>query len=239
MAMKIEGQRSYSVGRDVLWPILSDPVTVGRLLPGCEVFEPVAPDLYRLVADIRLGRAVTRVAGAVSVTRIDPYRSLAFLAQGQSPNAPAECRGRIELKDAGDGAATLAYEVVLAPGEALSISPRMLETTVRAFIRRALDVLEQEAAIRTHVYTTTTPTADTTIRSTSPDAAIRRLAFARRVLGLGLLMLIIWFLSRGRERLDARRTRQQVTEVVEQVLEQVDFPLAERTGSREAAQSRP
>ncbi len=233
--MKIEGQRSYSVGRDVLWSILSDPVSVGRLLPGCEVFEPVGSDLYRLVVDIRLGRVVERVAGAVSVTHIEPYRSLAFLAQGQSPGAPAECRGRIELKDAGDDAATLIYEVTLAPGEALSTSPRMLETTARAFVRRALDALEQEAAIRTRVYTTTTRTVEPIIRSTPPDAAIRRLAFARRVLGLGLLVLIVWFLSRGRERLDARRAGRQAAEIVEQILEQVDLPPVERPESRGAA----
>lgn len=224
--MKIEGQRSYSVGRDVLWSILNDPVAVSRLLPGCQAFEPVSPDVYRLVVDVRLGRAVERLAGTLSSTQVDPYRSLTFLARSESPSGPAECRGRVELKDAGDSAATLAYEAVLTPGEGLSISSRMLETTARAFARRALDALEQEAAIRTRVYTTTTQTMDTTTRSTPPDVAIHRLAFARRVLGLGLIVLVAWILSRSVERLNARRTRRQIAEVVEQVLEQVELPPA-------------
>jgi carbon monoxide dehydrogenase subunit G len=234
-AMKIEGQRSYSAEREAIWSILNDPITMRRILPGCETLEPIAPDTYHLTVDVRLGRAVERLSGTVSLSEVEPYRSLAFQIVGQSPGVSTEGRGQIELRDAGEGTTLLAYEATLMPSATLSISPRLLETTARAFARRALDALERETIIRTRVYTTTTTPMDTPAPQMPTDVAIRRLAFVRRVLGLGVIVMMAWLLSRSLERWNARRARRQIVEVVEQVLEQVDSTAAESPIARDIA----
>ncbi len=219
--MKIEGKRVYAAEAESLWALLHDPVTLSRILPGCDHLEAIGPDEYQIRLSVRVGQAVEYLDGLLRLVPVTPLQMIDFRAEGTSADrsASVSCRGRITIDRPADNLAGLSYEADITPGGRLSsVSQRLLQTTARAFARRCLEGMEKQVAVRTRVYTTTT--ISPSIVATAPTGdSIHRVAQARRWLTLTGLLVIGLALWRS---IDRRRTREITTQVLEVLSEAAD-----------------
>ncbi len=224
--MKVEGRHSFAASAELLWALLSDPLALRQLLPGCEAFEAVAANEYRATVRLRVGAATERFDGMLLLEHAVPFTRFDFRAVGESAGGLVNCRGRVYLEDsAGDGGSarhtSLCYEAEIDVGGRLAtLSDRLLETTARAFARRTLEGLERHVEMRTRIYTTTVdlPEAIAPASATTPH----RLVAVGGVAGLLAALLALVLLLRG---LDRRRTRRIAREVAD-LLEQAHAPGA-------------
>jgi carbon monoxide dehydrogenase subunit G len=214
--MRIEGRETYPAHPEVIWSLIGEPGTVERLLPGCELVEPVAPDQYRLELKPRIGKATEPLSATLNLERVTSL-GFDFRAAAQGHSGALNLRGHVSLEDQGADCTALSYVVDIDGDQFPAVSPRMLETTARAFARRSLEALDKQVAVRTRVYTTSTLRPE-------PDAPLIRqdLAMLRRLLAAALLLTIL-LLWRG---LGRRRTQQVAREVAAQLEELEDGPLA-------------
>lgn len=202
--MKIEGQKTFSAGSEVIWSLLFDPLTLENIIPGCRSFIPAGSDEYRLAVDVRIGQPLEHFEGGLRFERIVPRRSFSFVAEGGNPDGAVSCRGDVVLEDLGPDLAALSYVIdVETSGRPATITARMMQTTTRSFIRRSFEALERQVSARTRVYTTSAPmNVDIPpYSSVHPDYSIVR----RRLLIVLTAILIVLLL---RQRAGGRRVRQ-------------------------------
>lgn len=215
--MRIEGQQSFAAGQEALWSLLQDPVILPRLLPGCESLEAVSTHEYRGTLILRVGQAVESFTGVLSLERLSPPHSFDFRAEGRNSDGAASARGHITLQTDGPETTTLVYNAEFdVTGRPSSVSPRMLQTTARAFARRALESLQQQVAIRTRVYTTTTTRAEPAAAAAPSSTAIDHLVFQRRVAMVICTLLAALFVMRRAGRQRERLVAQPVAELLDQ-----------------------
>lgn len=211
--MKLQGRHTFAAGREVVWGVLYDPIVLESVLPGCEAFEAVAPDEYRVTLHLRVGAIDDRFTGTLWLERVTPFVGFDFQADGESPNGLVNSHGRIYLEEAAEGGTSLCYEADLEVGGRLStVTARLVETTARAFARRCLEGLERQVEMRTRIYTSSAAP----IATTPTGATVARLAGARRGATLLGILLAVVFLLRGLDRRRTQRLARQVADLLAQ-----------------------
>lgn len=216
--MRIEGQHTYPTTRDVLWSLLHDPLTLARVLPGCESLEATSPEDFRGTFTVRLGQSVETFTGTLSLSRAIPPHSYDFHASGNNPDGALACRGRVTLRAEGPESTTLTYEAdVDVSGRPAQLTERMRQTTARSFARRSLEALDQQVAIRTRVYTTTAGyVAGNRHDHVASSKSLERLVFRRRLITVAIFLLVTLFISRRAGNRRERLVTEQVTEMLNQ-----------------------
>ncbi len=192
--MRYEGQHTYPAAPETLRLLLNDPVALRSIIPGCQTLEATGPNDYRLRLTLRLGQNIETFDGALTLEQTTPAGDITFHAAGTVANTAVTVRGRLALDESPDGQTRLTYEVDAAADAPPAISPRLLQTTGRAFVRRCLEHLERQIAIRTRVYTTS---AAMPLVAASDGVAQQRAAVRRRLSIVAVLVLLALLLGRG------------------------------------------
>lgn len=145
--MRIEGSEHVNVEPGVLFPLLRDANALRRFLPGAEELTEMAPDEYRLYVRQRLGPYNDLFTGTLHLSEKNTEGCLRVIANLESPNGMLRLAGDLQLEETADKNTLLRYEGDLELGGRLtSVSPRLLETTVNAYLRRIFEALERETA---------------------------------------------------------------------------------------------
>lgn len=217
--MRMEGRFTFAASRAVVWGLLYDPVILERILPGCEAFEAVATDEYRITLYLRAGPISDRFVGTLRLDRVEPFTGFDFQADGESPNGLVNCRGRAYLETGEEGRTVLCYEAnVYAGGRLASVSGRLLETTARAFARRCLEGLERQVDMRTRIYTSSLAAAPPTTLSPTGSTIARLGALRRGAMALLAVFTLAFFL-RAVDRRRTQRLARQLATLLEQAPE--------------------
>lgn len=207
--MKISGRQLLPVETDTLWAILHDPLALKEILPGCDSLDSVGPDEYRVTLMLRIGTVTERFTGLLRLHQVNAYSDMDFQAEGESSNGMVSCRGRLFLETQPGVDTALCYEADIDVGGRLAqISPRLLETTARAFARRCQEGLEKQSTLRTKIFSTTTST--TPLPPAPQSNTVELVDRLRRmtmwiVIPLGFVLLM---------RIVGRRQARQVAETV-------------------------
>lgn len=192
--MKVEGSDLIPAEPSLIWPLLMDANALRRMLPGCEVLNGMGSNEYRLTVRQRLGPYEDLFGGTLFLSEKDTDSSLHAVANLESPNGMIRIAGDIQLDSAGEGSTLLRYEgEIEVGGRLMSVSPRLLETTANAYIRRTLEAMERETAVpqpyslRTPPITSTAETSRSELAIHVPSWAVAILAAATGALALRLL----------------------------------------------------
>jgi carbon monoxide dehydrogenase subunit G len=200
--MKIEGSYTYPADPVVVWSVVSEPGMAARILPGCQVLEPLDSRHYRAVLSQRVGKVIEQLAVALALTEVTPNQALEFQAGVNSLSGSMKVNGRISLAQPELGCTELSYEAEVTEDQFIGVSSRMLTTTMRAFARRSLEALDRQLAVRTRVYSTTVQPEEPASTAALDD----RLATLRHIVAAIVLILAFVLMGRGIKR---RRGRQE------------------------------
>lgn len=192
--MRFEGQQTYAAAPETLRLLLNDPVALREIIPGCQNLEATGPNEYQVRLTLRIGQNIETFEGMLKLDQATPTGDITFHVVGATSTA-VTARGRLAFDQQSDGETRVTYEAEAAADGPPAVSPRLMQTTGRAFVRRCLQNLERQVAIRTRVYTTVT--AAPAVVVAPPGAAWQRAEMRRRLSVVAVLALLILLLGRG------------------------------------------
>ncbi|GJM42493.1 MAG: hypothetical protein DHS20C20_27750 [Ardenticatenaceae bacterium] len=146
--MKIEGSYPFAAPRDVVWPILLDPVVLANVMPGCEALETVGENQYHGILKIKVGPVQGKFQGDIVLADISSPESCTITVNGKGAPGFVKGTGSLHLEADGD-MTTLHYSGDAQVGGRLaSVGQRLLDTSANAIIRQSLEGLGQQVQAR-------------------------------------------------------------------------------------------
>jgi len=147
--MKLSGSYTFSAPREEVWELLNDPVTLQRIIPGCERLEQIGEDLY--AADIKLGLAGVRgdYSGTVRIADQRPPEHYQLEGDGRGKPGFAKGVGTVELTADADDKTTMRYKAdAQVGGPVAGIGQRLIEGAAKSIINQSLKALAAELETR-------------------------------------------------------------------------------------------
>ncbi len=140
--MKVEGSHEFAAPRDVVWPMLLDPVVLAQILPDCERLEQVGENQYEGAMKIKIGPVQGTFDGTIALSDLQEPESATIAVTGQGAPGFVNGTGHMRLEENGDGS-ILRYEGDAQIGGRLAaVGQRLLDASTRAIIRTGLDGLD-------------------------------------------------------------------------------------------------
>lgn len=145
--MKIEGSEHYPVESNRLLALLKDASVLRRVLPGCTALSAISSDEYRLEVQQRVGPYDDLFTGILSLQESELGDGLGISADVESANGLIHFSGHVDLDPTGEAETFLHYNGIFeVEGQLATVTPRLLQTTANAYVRRLLEALENEIA---------------------------------------------------------------------------------------------
>jgi carbon monoxide dehydrogenase subunit G len=146
--MKIEGSYPFAAPRDVIWPMLLDPIVLANVMPGCELLEPTGENQYHGTLKIKVGPVQGKFQGDVALDNINGPEGYTITVNGKGAPGFVKGTGSVRLEE--DGTMTILHYSGDAQvgGRLASVGQRLLDTSANAVIRQSLEGLGQQVQAR-------------------------------------------------------------------------------------------
>lgn len=150
--MKMTGEQSIAVPRQLAWEGLNDPEVLRQCIPGCQSLEKDGEDRFKAVVAIKIGPIGARFQGAVTLADLDPPNGYTLVGEGQGGAAGfAKGSARVRLTEAG-GTTLLSYEVdAQVGGRMAQLGGAVIDATAKqlagTFFRRFGEVVAPPVAV--------------------------------------------------------------------------------------------
>jgi 2-furoyl-CoA dehydrogenase large subunit len=120
---------------------LTDPGSLATIIPGCSGLAQTGRHRYRVEVTLGVGPVRARYAATVTLSELDPPRSLRLAGSGESALGAARGGGTVRLEAEGDGT-RLTYDYrAEVTGKVAAVGARMLEGAARAVLTEIFDRL--------------------------------------------------------------------------------------------------
>ena len=142
--MKLKGDQSLSGTPGQVWDILQDPVTLAKIMPGCDELEKIGEDHYKGVIKAKIGPVSSTYKAEFQLEDKQPPSSYRLLIDGQGPGGFVKGNVVIMLNEE-DGGTLLQYEGdASVGGKIASIGQRLVESGAKLIIRQGFKALKKE-----------------------------------------------------------------------------------------------
>ena len=144
--MKLAGTASLPAPPSEVWSLLTDPLRLSRLLPGCERLDPDGPDRYKAAVKFGIAAISGKYAGALEFAQKKPPHSLILKMDGKGLPGFVKGEGRIELTPKG-AETEIAYAGEAQVGGLIaSVGQRMLDAAARKIVQQFFEAAKAELA---------------------------------------------------------------------------------------------
>lgn len=103
--MDISGSYTFDAPSDRVWTLLMDPAVISDCIPGCDTFEPIGDNSYRVRLKVAMAAITGTYEGTVTLTDQVPQTSYRLVAEGQG--RPGFVKGTSTITLRADGATTV------------------------------------------------------------------------------------------------------------------------------------
>lgn len=139
------GETIVAADKQAVWDLLLDPVSLARIIPGCETLDCTGEDAYRAAVTIGIAGIRGRYDAKVALHDKVPPESLRLTGGATGALGHGEAEGEITLSDAGDGRTLLSYEYrARVGGKVASVGQRMLGAATKILIGQVFDGLNRQ-----------------------------------------------------------------------------------------------
>jgi carbon monoxide dehydrogenase subunit G len=143
--MKITGSYVFDATVAQVWETLMSPDLLSSCIPGCQGFEPLGKDEYRVTINIRVGPINGRYEAKIALTDQNPPDSYRLVAEGSGPLGFAKGDALVTLAEA-DGKTTLHVEGDANVGGTVArIGQRMTGSVAKTMMDRFFACLRDSA----------------------------------------------------------------------------------------------
>ncbi len=144
--MKITGSYVFDAPVAQVWETLMSPDLLSSCMPGCQGFEPVGEDEYRVTVNIRVGPINGRYEAKMALTDQKPPESYRLVAEGSGPLGFAKGDALVTLSEE-EGKTTLMVEADAEVGGTVArIGQRMHGSVAKTMMDRFFDCLRQSVS---------------------------------------------------------------------------------------------
>jgi carbon monoxide dehydrogenase subunit G len=149
--MKITGSYTLDGPRQDIWPLIHDPISLVRLIPGCEQLDQISPTEYRGQVQLRLPVVAGAYIAYVKLIEDEAPRYCYFENKVEGPAGSISGTASFKLEPV-DTRTILEYE-----GQAMIVGPlarldsRFVEGIVQTLIKQGLAKLNTQIQMEQHV----------------------------------------------------------------------------------------
>lgn len=142
--MKVEGTRTFSAPREVVWEVLNDPAQMARLMPGVESFE--VQDDRRWKANVKISLGLGSLPLSFNFEKIEERKPeyARLNAKGNGVGALVSMETQFHLSEAGGGTEMKWEAEVGIAGPVGSMGQRVLQPIVNQQVGNVLAALEKQ-----------------------------------------------------------------------------------------------
>lgn len=127
-----------------VWELLTDPVRLAKLLPGCERLDPDGPDRFKAAVKFGIAAISGKYAGTIEFSDKKPPRSLRMKLSGKGIPGFVDGVGHIELAET-EGHTELRYTGEAQVGGMIaSVGQRMMEGAARKIMDQFFAAVTEE-----------------------------------------------------------------------------------------------
>jgi len=132
--MKLAGQYILPAPPAKVWELLTDPVRLAKLLPGCERLEPDGPDRFKVAVKLGIAAISGNYSGSVEFGEKKPPTSMRMKLSGMGVPGFVDGVGHIELVEK-SGQTELRYTGEAQVGGMIAaVGQRMVEGAARKIV---------------------------------------------------------------------------------------------------------
>jgi carbon monoxide dehydrogenase subunit G len=132
--MKLAGQYILPAPPAKVWELLTDPVRLAKLLPGCERLDPDGPDRFKAAVKFGLAAISGNYSGTVEFAEKKPPKSMRMKFSGKGVPGFVDGVGHIELVEK-SGQTELRYTGDAQVGGMIAaVGQRMIEGAARKIV---------------------------------------------------------------------------------------------------------
>ncbi len=144
--MKITGSYNFDAPKAQVWESLMSPGLLSSCIPGCQGFELIGEDEYRVTINIRVGPINGRYEAKIALTDQMPPDSYRLVAEGSGPLGFAKGNALVTLLEE-DGKTTLQVEADAEVGGTVArIGQRMHGSVAKTMMDKFFDCLSQASS---------------------------------------------------------------------------------------------
>jgi carbon monoxide dehydrogenase subunit G len=142
--MELNAQYTFTAPIERVWERLMDPATIAACVPGCQEFEPVGDDRYRIVLTAGIAAISGSFAGSVAMTDKRPPTSYRLIVEGSGRPGFASGESRITLTASENGVVVDVAGTMAIGGLVAQVGQRLLGATARAMMDRFFNCLKSK-----------------------------------------------------------------------------------------------
>ena len=142
--MELKGQYVFDAPIDRVWRRLMDPAIISACIPGCERFEPLETDRYRVVLTAGVAAVTGTFEGTVAITDKQPQTSYRLVVEGKG--RPGFAKGEVTIAlaphDAGTSVEVTGHMTI--GGLVAQVGQRLLGATAKMMMERFFNCLSEK-----------------------------------------------------------------------------------------------
>jgi carbon monoxide dehydrogenase subunit G len=142
--MDLKARYEFHAPVDRVWDLLMDPNMISSCLPGCEAFEPIGNDRYRVVLNASVAAVTGSFEGIVEITDRHPPVSYRLAVDGKGRPGFLKGAATITLTDDTAGTSIDVAATAHVGGLIAQVGQRLLGATARMMMDRFFNCLQRQ-----------------------------------------------------------------------------------------------
>jgi carbon monoxide dehydrogenase subunit G len=142
--MELKATYSFSIAPGRLWDSLMDPDVIASCLPGCQKFEPIGEDEYRVVMQAAVAAIGGSFGGSVRIADKEPPQSYRLIVDGSGSPGFAKGAAIIALRETPSGTDVDVNATITVGGLVAQVGQRLLGVTGKMMMDRFFNCLKSK-----------------------------------------------------------------------------------------------
>jgi carbon monoxide dehydrogenase subunit G len=142
--MKVDGERTFTVRREVVWNVLNDPAQMAELMPGVQSFEIHDPTHWSAKVKIPLGLGGLAMTIDFEKTEEREGEFSSLHAKGNGVGAMMNMQTSFTLEEIDEGTKMLWAAEVSIAGPVGAMGQRVLQPIVKQQVSQVLAALDKQ-----------------------------------------------------------------------------------------------
>jgi uncharacterized protein len=140
--MELKATYSFPNPPARVWELLMDPEVIGSCLPGCEKFEPIGENEYRVVMHAAVAAIGGSFGGTVRIADKQPPQSYRLIVDGSGSPGFAKGESIVTLRETPSGTGVDVNATVTVGGLVAQVGQRLLGVTGKMMMDRFFNCLK-------------------------------------------------------------------------------------------------
>jgi uncharacterized protein len=146
--MELKAQYAFDAPADRVWEGLMDPAIIASCLPGCQRFEPLGDDRYKVVLTAGVAAITGTFEGTVAIADKHATQSYRLIVEGKGRPGFANGDAAISLTPREAGTTVDVVGNVAVGGLVAQVGQRLLGATAKLMMDKFFKCLNEKVAAR-------------------------------------------------------------------------------------------